>query len=356
MTRAGTLDDRRSEGVMDALARHLEATSLEGPVLVLADTDPAAGRLLEERGARVEWWSRRVARGATVSSWPRGSCRTAALRLPRAKDELEMLVHAAASVLESGGTLLVYGANDEGVRSAPSRIEPVFGSVETVAVKSRCRVLRARRPADVPGLRGELEAWRSTWRLRIEGREAPGDRSSGGRVIDRPWVSYPGVFSHGRLDAGTRLLLEVMDSPEEGARVLDYGCGSGVIAGVLLARSRDLDLHLLDADAVALAAARENVPGGRTILADRMGAVGDTRFDLVVSNPPYHRGKAEDRRILEALVRESPEHLRSGGALVMVVQRRFPVGEALGASFRRVEVLGEDATYRVWRGERPTRR
>lgn len=368
MTRAGTLDDRRSAAVMDALARHLEVTSLESPVLVLADTDPAACRLLEEGGARVEWWSRRVARGATVSSWPRGSCRTAVLRLPRAKDELEMLVHAAASVLEPGGALLVYGANDEGIRSAPSRIEPVFGSVDTVSVKSRCRVLRARRPADVPALRGELEAWRSTWRLRIEARGEPRDRSSGrrgrgrdssrgeGSPVDRPWVSYPGVFSHGRLDAGTRLLLEVMDSPEEGARVLDYGCGSGVIAGVLLARFRDLDLHLLDTDAIALAAARENVPGGRRILADRIGAVGDTRFDLVVSNPPYHRGKTEDRRTLEALVRESPDHLRSGGALVMVVQRRFPVDEALGASFRRVEVLGEDATYRVWRGERPTGR
>jgi len=339
VTGAGAPDDPRSAAVVEALARHLEATSLEDPVLVLADPHPEVPRLLEERGARVGWWSRRVAPGATVSPWPRRACRTAALRLPRAKDELEMLVHAAASVLEPGGVLLVYGANDEGIRSAPSRIEPVFGSAETVSVKSRCRVLRARRPAKVRDLRGDLDAWRSTWRP--------------GPPVDRPWVSYPGVFSHGRLDAGTRLLLDVTDPPDDGARVLDYGCGSGIIAGVLAARSRALDLHLLDADAIALQAARENVPQGRTILADHIAAVGDVRLDLVVSNPPYHRGKEEDHRVLEDLVRESADHLGPRGALVMVVQRRFPVEDLLAATFRRVEIPGEDATYRVWRGQRP---
>lgn len=362
MTGAGARDDWRSAGVVEALARHLEVVPPEGSALILADTGPGAYRLLKESGVPVGWWSRRVAPGATVSPWPRTSCRTAALRLPRGKEELEMLVHAAASVLEPGGALLVYGANDEGIRSAAFRIEPVFGSVETVSVKSRCRVLRARRPRSISDLRGELAAWRSTWRLRIEGegKERGGPtarggsgRSGGRRAGDRPWVSYPGVFSHGRLDAGTRLLLDVIDVPEAGARVLDYGCGSGVIAGVLAARSRELDLHLLDADAIALEAARENLPDGRRILADRIDVVGDVRFDLVVSNPPYHAGKAEDRGILQALIRDSPAHLAPGGSLVMVVQRRFPVEGPLGAAFRRVDVLGEDATYRVWRGEKP---
>ena len=46
----------------------------------------------------------------------------------------------------------------------------------------------------------------------------------------------PGVFSHGRLDAGTRALLEVMRRfPVAGRRVLDFACGSGVIGAFLSA-------------------------------------------------------------------------------------------------------------------------
>ena len=362
--------DWRSQAVVEALSRHLEVAPPTGHVLVLADLDAGAARLFESGADRVTRWSRVVTPGAVVSPWPpSGSWGTVALRLPRAKDELEMLVHAAASVLEPGGVFLVYGANDEGIRSAPSRIEPLFGGVDTVAVKSRCRVLRARRPDDVEGLRRSLTAWRETWRLSYAG-------------LEREWVSYPGVFSHGRLDPGTRLLLDSMDPtasidsmdfagsrgseaafPED-LRVLDYGCGSGVIAGVMerrLAeatggsdRTADSRLHLLDADAIALEAARENVPGGRFILADGLAALDDA-YDLIVSNPPYHRGKAEDRGVLEALVREAPSHLREGGVLVMVVQRRFAAEALLERAFDHVGILGEDSTYRVWRGTGPRR-
>lgn len=336
----------------------------------MGDSEAGSASLFGGFGVRVERWNRRLSSGALVSAWPppgpsasagesvdgatgregSGPWSLAALRLPRAKDELEMLVHAAASVLEPGGVLLVYGAKDEGIRSASSRIRPVFGSVETVSVKSRCRVLRARRPDEVPGLRGELGDWKSTWRLRVAG---PGGSTAAGGPVDRSWVSYPGVFSHGRLDAGSRLLLDSVDTPAEGDRVLDYGCGSGVIGGVLVARSGGLRLHLLDPDAIALEAARENVPGGRIHLADGLGAVDDARFDLIVSNPPYHAGKEEDRRVLRALVEGAPSRLRAAGALEMVVQRRFPVEALLEAGFRRVWILDEDSTYRVWRAEQP---
>lgn len=360
--------DWRSDAVVEALSRHLEVASPEGDVLVLADLDAGAARLFASSAERVTRWSRVVTPGAVASSWPpSGPWGTVALRLPRAKDELEMLVHAAASVLEPGGVFLVYGANDEGIRSAPSRIEPLFGGVDTVSVKSRCRVLRVRRPDDVEGLKGSLKAWRESWRLSYDG-------------LEREWVSYPGVFAHGRLDPGTRLLLDSVDSmgfknsmgaagstgsesaPLEDIRVLDYGCGSGVIAGVIGSRlavgtggwdrTGDPRLHLLDADAIALEAARENVPAGRFILADGLAGV-DEVYDLIVSNPPYHRGKAEDRRVLEALVRAAPSRLKKGGALVIVVQRRFPVEALLEQSFDDVGILGDDSTYRVWRATGP---
>lgn len=335
------MTDWRPEAAGRTLARYLEVAPAPGPVLVLRDADATAADAFSSRDVEVVRWDREARPGVRTSAWPpEGPFGTAALRLPRAKEELEMLVHAAAASLRPEGVLLVYGANDEGIRSAPGRVEPLFGEVDTVMVKNRCRVLRARRPEELPDLRGSLEAWRETWTLEVEG-------------LRRPWVSYPGVFAHGRLDGGTARLLETLDAPAaDGARVLDFGCGSGVVGGVLLERRPGVELEMLDVDAVALAAARENVPKARTILANGLLGLEGAPYDLIVSNPPYHRSKAETLGVVEALIREAPRRLRPGGRLVFVVQRRLAVEGPLTRAFPAVESLAEDGTYRIWSARR----
>ena len=78
----------------------------------------------------------------------RGPSMSHCLRLPKAKDEQEMAVHACLSVLAPGGRLIVYGGNDEGIRSAAGMIERLCGGVETLATRGHGRVLAAHRPAD----------------------------------------------------------------------------------------------------------------------------------------------------------------------------------------------------------------
>lgn len=335
------MSDWRHGAAADAVVRYLKAVPAPGPALVLRDPLADVADALAEGGAEVTRWDRALRPGVEVSPWPpEGPYALAALRLPKAKDEVEMLVHAAASRLEPGGVLLVYGANDEGIRSADGRVEPLLGTVHTVMRKNRCRVLRAERPAEVEGLRGGLEAWRETWTLDVEGLTAE-------------WVSYPGVFAHGRLDPGTAMLLEVVGYPPPGSGILDFGCGSGVVAGVLRAREPTAEVDLLDVDTVALAAARENVPEGRTILSDGFAGTEDVFYDRIVTNPPYHRSKEWTMEVVGTLIEEAPDRLTPDGALTMVVQRRLPVREPLEEAFGEVEILAEDGTYRVWTGTRP---
>jgi len=228
-----------------------------------------------------------------------------------------MGLHAAFSVLRPGGQILVYGAKDEGIEAALGPIQGLFVEVKTVGIGGRCRVLAAVRGEEPEGLRDSLDAWKSIATL-----DYPG--------LPREWVSYPGIFAHGHLDPGTRLLLDVLPSVPSGARILDYGCGSGIVAWFASNLSDGLEVDLLDVDAVALEAAKQNVPTGRRILRDGLPLRGEGAYDAIFSNP-----------------------LNPGGALVLVAQKRLPIKGPLQDSLGGVRVLAEDSTFRVWEGRKP---
>ena len=333
--------DWRDRAAAELMSGVLGQAGIRGNVLVMFESLPEVATSVREAGGRVRSWHRFTREGRSASAWtPAGPFDAATLRLPKAKEELDMAIHAAASVLEGDAPLWVYGANDEGAGSASGIIEPLMGPVRTVASGGRCRVLEAVRPVDSPRPKGTLEEWRRSTSLEFP--DGP-----------REWISYPGVFAAGRLDAGTRALLDTTRMlPLAGCRVLDFACGSGVIGAFLSAAEPTALVDFLDVDTVALAAARENVPGARLIPSDGFDALADERYDLIVSNPPYHERKAQTGRVAERLVRGAPDHLEIGGSLVLVTQRRLPLAALLESTFDSVDVLLDSGPHRVWFGKK----
>ena len=326
------------EGAADRLILGcLDAVAVSGTVLAVNQSRllPAAVRA---RGAACTIWNRRLVPGmAGAAPWPPpGSFDAALVRLPKARDEQAMTVHAGLSVLRPGGRLVLYGGNDEGIRSAAGLLQGIAADVATLVVRGHGRVLSARRGEAAGALRASLAAWRTSSRIELAG--APCD-----------WVSYPGCFAAGRLDEGTRLLLAALPALSPGARVLDYACGTGVVAAAALRRGPGLAVDALDNDAVALAAARENVPAASLILGTRLADAPSHDYAAILCNPPLHQGIAEDRTLVERLIAEAPSHLAPQGCLQLVVQRRVPLDRLLGRHFAKAEVVAESGRYRVWR-------
>lgn len=330
----------RDEAVSQVGAAWLEEQALRGPILVVDDEAGDVEALCEDRGLSWTRWRRLRRVGVEPLPWPpEGPFAEAFVRLPKGREALEMTLHAVGSRLEEGGRVWVVGANDEGIRSTGKRAEPVFEQVQTVDTRKHCRVVELARPR--PGLRAALEDWATT---------------STAELPDGPltWISFPGVFAHGRLDEGTRVLLQDLPTLEPGQRALDFACGAGLIGKVLLRRSTGARVDLLDIDALAVEAARRNVPEAERVLAsDGWEAVGDARYHLVISNPPLHAGKGSDYRVVQHLIEQAPDHLVPGGALRIVTQKTVPLRDLLRERFGEAELVREVAGYRIWEARRP---
>ena len=253
-----------------------------------------------------------------------------------------MLLHAAAVRVSDGGAVFLFGAGSDGIRAAAKRFPLGTAPPRTVLIKRRCRVLRATRIGPPPRRDG-LAAWRVSSAV---------NWGSG----ERPWTFYPGVFACGRLDPATSLLAGATPTLPAGCRILDFGAGTGILAAAALEKAGPgATAHLLDPDAISLAAAGRNVPEAAPVLGRGTDAV-EGPFDLIVSNPPVHEGRRESLRAVEELVAGAPRLLAGGGRLRLVALRQLPVGDALRRRFGQVRSVADEGPFRVWEGTATGRR
>ena len=303
-------------------------------------------RFLAQGFERLEGWTRWSCGARAGHAWPDhlapGSCAAAVMRLPQGKDVLKMNLHAAASRLEAGGELWLVGANDEGIKSASRHLAELCGQARVLAARRHGRVLATKRPERLE-VRGELESWA----LEIA-PPLPEQQGS--------WRHYPGLFAKGRLDDATAMLIDALaqrDALRGAQSALDFASGGGVLSAWMLKQRPALKVTLLDADALAIEASRANVPGARAHLCSDgwQGVPEGERFDLIVSNPPIHRGKEEDFGVLRALLEDAAPRLLPSAQLWFVVQRQVPVEAILRESkaWRAHELIAQDTRFRVWR-------
>jgi 16S rRNA (guanine1207-N2)-methyltransferase len=131
-----------------------------------------------------------------------------------------------------------------------------------------------------------------------------------------------GVFSPGRLDPGTRLLLEEAPAPPPAGDILDLGCGYGPIACALAARAPGATVWAVDVNerALALCAANAASAGLSNVRCVLPGS-GEVppRLAGIWSNPPVRIGKGP----LHAMLREWLARLTPEAAATLVMGRNL---------------------------------
>jgi 16S rRNA G1207 methylase RsmC len=152
-------------------------------------------------------------------------------------------------------------------------------------------------------------------------------------------VSRPGVFAHRRVDAGARVLLNTMEI-HANDRVVDMGCGSGVVAIAAAARQEGVRVVALDSNPRAVQCTLQGAAlNGLDRVTAHVNAEGDCpepgTYDLFLANPPYY----SHFRIAEIFLDAARRALRPGGR-VLVVSKQYPwYLEAMPARFDDVRTV-----------------
>lgn len=257
-------------------------------------------------------------------------CDTLLYYWPKNKPEAQFQLMNILSLMPSGVDVFVVGENRSGVRSAEQMLAD-YAPLNKVDSARRCGLYHGRLEKQP---RFSLESW---W----------AEYSIDGLTIK----TLPGVFSRDGLDVGSQLLLSTL-TPHTKGKVLDVGCGAGVLSAALASHSPKVRLTLCDVSAPAVEASRATLAANGLegeVFASNVFSEVKGRFDMIMSNPPFHDGMQTSLDAAQTLIRGAVRHLNSGGELRIVANAFLPYPKILDETFGFHDVIAQTGRFKVYR-------
>jgi 16S rRNA (guanine1207-N2)-methyltransferase len=134
--------------------------------------------------------------------------------------------------------------------------------------------------------------------------------------------------------------------------VLDLGCGTGLAGLAAAQRVNEGQVVLTDADVRACESARRTleangVTNSAVLLGDCGSAVLDRRFDVVITNPPFHQDTGVEYAVARQFVRDAAQVLSPGGRLFLVANRFLAYADTIREVFGEATTAYSDNRYHV---------
>lgn len=263
----------------------------------------------------------------------------------RQREETRALFALALALVSDTGIVVASVPNAEGAKTAETDLALLAGGVGQLS-KHKCRVFWTR-----PGAQPD-PALLADW-LALD---APLP------IADGRFISRRGLFAWDRIDTASALLASVLPADLRG-RVADLGAGFGYLACEVIDRCAAVtSVDLFEAEGRAIEPARANIAAavarsGRDI-ATRIEwhdvTLGiDGRYDAIVSNPPFHQGRADQPDLGRAFIATAARALTPGGRFWMVANRHLAYEATLGACFGQVRTVVERDGFKVIEAKDP---
>ncbi|GLW07643.1 ribosomal RNA large subunit methyltransferase G [Microtetraspora sp. NBRC 13810] len=264
------------------------------------------------------------------------------VRVPKSLALLEDQLHRLAPHVHAGTVVVGAGMVTEIHTSTLRLFERILGPTKTSLAAKKARLIHC---APDPAIDRGVNPWPLTYAL----------PDGIGAVSGRTVTSHAGVFCADRLDVGTRFFLTSLPDRIGPGRVVDLGCGNGVVG--LAAALGGAEVTFVDESHQAVASARatfEANAGGRAefVVADGMSGIPAGSVDVVLNNPPFHTHRAMSDDTAWRMFTGSRAALRRGGELWVVGNRHLGYHAKLRRLFGGCEVVASNPKFVVLRAVR----
>ncbi|WP_306933680.1 methyltransferase [Streptomyces luteogriseus] len=340
------------------LLRHLaeEGVPLDGTVVVVGDRWGALATALAAHRP-VQITDSHLAQEATRANLARAGVEPGAVRLlttqdppPERIDVLLVRVPKSLALLEDqllrlapavhAGTVVVgTGMVKEIHTSTLTLFERILGPTRTSLAEKKARLIFC---TPDPALERPGNPWPYVYTL----PDGIGP-AAGGTV-----VNHAGVFCADRLDIGTRFFLRHL--PEgRGRRVVDLGCGNGVVGTSVALADPDAEVLFVDESFQAVASAEatykaNGVSGHAEFrVGDGLADVPSDSVDLVLNNPPFHSHQATTDATAWRMFTGARRALRPGGELWVIGNRHLGYHVKLRKLFGNSRLVASDPKFVV---------
>lgn len=341
------------------LLRHLadERISLSGTVVVVADRWGALVTALAEHRP-VQITDSFLGREATRANLARAGGEPGAVRLlttqdppPERVDVLLVRVPKSLALLEDqllrlapavhAGTVVVGTGMVKEIHSSTLELfERILGPTRTSLARQKARLIFC---APQPSITRPANPWPYSYAL----------PDGIGAVSGHTVVNHAGVFCADRLDVGTRFFLRQVPESRGVRRVVDLGCGNGVVGTAVALANPEAEVLFVDESYQAVASAEatykaNGVPGHAEFrVGDGLEGVAAGSVDVVLSNPPFHSHQATSDATAWRMFTGAKRALRPGGELWVVGNRHLGYHVKLRRLFGNSELVASDPKFVV---------
>ncbi|QYA92349.1 methyltransferase [Streptomyces anulatus] len=265
------------------------------------------------------------------------------VRVPKSLAFLEDQLHRIAPAVHADTVVIGTGMVKEIHTSTLKLFERIIGPTRTsLAVRKARLIFCTPDPA--------LPRTPSPWPYRYE---LPADV---GPVAGLTTVNHAGIFCAERLDVGTRFFLKHLPSRGGAVRVVDLGCGNGVLGLSAAVSNPEAHLTFVDESYGAVASAEETFRAGAPagakadfLVGDGLDGLDPGSVDLVLNNPPFHSHMATTDATARTMFTGARTALRQGGELWVVGNRHLSYHTHLRRIFGNCTTVAGDPKFVVLR-------
>ena len=262
------------------------------------------------------------------------------IAFPKSKAELIFTLAMIAHCINETTKILLVGEKKGGIQSAPKLTKDLLSCCQKVDAARHCLLFAGLFQPEKLSVVFNLQDWFKKYQITVEG-------------VELTIASLPGVFSQQKLDTGTALLLSNLPDKMSG-KVLDFGCGAGVISCFIGKKHIDTKLYLLDVSALALTSAQESLAlnglSGKVFPSNSLSDVSE-KYQHVVSNPPFHQGVKTHYEASEDFLAGINKQLNKQGSITIVANSFLRYQPIMQAHIGNTRVIAKGKGFTIYQAQ-----